>query len=134
MKETPSVSSETVPPIEHTADNGLVYSDGDFSPMLFAMVMGGLVVLMGLFVALMGLGVVTFVLVTVLGICMALAGGLAVCMFISGRKLRQRKSRMFSLIIAGIECLMMPFGTILGIFTLMTLNNASVKELYRKSI
>ena len=58
----------------------------------------------------------------------------AICMIISGRKLRQRKGRMFSMVIAAIECMMFPFGTILGVFTLIVLNKDSVKELYKQSV
>ena len=61
-----------------------------------------------------------------------LAWCLAICLFISGRKLRQCKGRVFSLVVAGIECAFVPFGTILGIFTLIALNKESVKELYKQ--
>ncbi len=35
---------------------------------------------------------------------------------------------MFCLIVAGIECLLMPYGTVLGVFTIMVLMRESVKE------
>ena len=57
--------------------------------------------------------------------------GLAICLFLLGRKLRQRKNRTFSMVVAGVESvLLVPLGTVLGIFTLIALNKESVKGLY----
>lgn len=55
---------------------------------------------------------------------------LAICMIVAGRKLQQRKSRMYCMVIAGIECMFMPFGTVLGVFTLIALNKDNIKEAY----
>ena len=49
---------------------------------------------------------------------------------ISGLCLRTRKSRTFSLVVAAINCLHLPLGTVLGIFTIMVLSRESVQELY----
>jgi hypothetical protein len=49
---------------------------------------------------------------------------------LSGLFLAQRKNRLFSLIIAGLNCLQIPFGTALGIFTIFVLCRDSVRELY----
>jgi len=49
----------------------------------------------------------------------------------SARSIRKRKHHMFSLIIAGVMCVMCnPFGTALGVFTFIVLLRPSVKELY----
>lgn len=48
----------------------------------------------------------------------------------SGRCLARRKHLQFSLVMACIECLFVPFGTILGVFTLVVLSRESVKALY----
>ena len=56
------------------------------------------------------------------------AGGVA--NLISGLFIRRRTSRMFSLIIAGINCVQFPFGTVLGVFTFVVLLRDSVRELY----
>lgn len=48
----------------------------------------------------------------------------------SGRCIKARKKWMFSLVIAGIMCLNMPFGTVLGVFTLVVLLRDSAKRLY----
>lgn len=55
---------------------------------------------------------------------------LSVVIIIAGRKLKRRTSRTFCLVIAGIECILMPFGTVLGVFTLIVLMKESVKELF----
>jgi amino acid transporter len=48
----------------------------------------------------------------------------------SGRCLQKRKKRMLSLVVGGIACLFMPFGTLLGIATIVLLCRESVKRLY----
>lgn len=55
---------------------------------------------------------------------------IAACMIITGRRLKQRRSRTFCMVVAGVECLSMPFGTILGVFTLIVLTKDSVIELF----
>ena len=55
---------------------------------------------------------------------------LAVLMIIAGRKLKRRTSRTYCLVVAGLECLAMPLGTILGVFTIITLTKDSVKKLF----
>lgn len=48
----------------------------------------------------------------------------------SGWFLRTRKNRTFSLVVAGINCVQIPLGTILGIFTIIVLSRPSVRESY----
>lgn len=55
---------------------------------------------------------------------------LAFCIALVGRKLQTRRNHLFCLVIAGIECLFMPMGTLLGIFTILVLLRPSVKELF----
>jgi hypothetical protein len=50
---------------------------------------------------------------------------------ISGVCLRARKRRVFSMVVAGLNCLQMPLGTVLGVFTFIVLNRASVREVYQ---
>ena len=52
----------------------------------------------------------------------------AVCLFLAGRYLASRTHRLFCLIIAGISCAFTPFGTALGIFTIIVLMRPSVKD------
>jgi hypothetical protein len=58
----------------------------------------------------------------------------AICTIISGRMLAVRRRRMFSLVIAAILCLFMPFGTILGVFTIIVLSRDSVRRLYGETV
>ena len=52
----------------------------------------------------------------VLGLVLFVIGiAIAICMLIAGRSLALRKRYSFALVIACIECLFVPFGTILGI-------------------
>ena len=54
----------------------------------------------------------------------------AVCTFISGRYLARRRKRMFSFVVACLLCAFAPFGTVLGIFTIIVLSKESVQRLY----
>ena len=63
-------------------------------------------------------------------VIITLGWSIAVCMLIAGRKLKQRKNRTFCMVVAGIECMLMPFGTILGVFTLIVLNQDPVKAMF----
>ena len=56
-----------------------------------------------------------------------------VCNALSGVFLSQRKNRIFSMVIAGLDCLQVPFGTALGVFTILVLSRDSVQELYEGS-
>ena len=49
---------------------------------------------------------------------------------ISGFCIRARKHRTFSLVVAGINCLHLPLGTVLGVFTIIVFIRDSVRELY----
>jgi hypothetical protein len=82
----------------------------EFPKVLF----GGLMVFFGL-----GFTLVTWVMATM--------------MIITGHKLSRHKSYMFCLVIACIECLSTPFGTILGVFTIILLSRPSVKELFHST-
>lgn len=69
-----------------------------------------------------------FVILSSLFILFGLA--MAVLMIVAGKKLKKRRSYTFCLVIAGIECLFMPFGTVLGIFTIVVLMRDPVKALF----
>jgi hypothetical protein len=55
---------------------------------------------------------------------------LAICILITGRSIACRKHYWFTFVVACIECLFMPFGTILGVFTIIVLTRESVKKLF----
>jgi len=55
---------------------------------------------------------------------------LAGLMFTAGRSIRRRRRHTFCIVVAGVSCLFMPFGTILGVLSLIVLNRPSVKLLF----
>ena len=54
----------------------------------------------------------------------------AVCLIVAGKNLAKRKRYMFCLVMAAISCMFMPFGVVLGVFTIIVLMRPSVKELF----
>jgi len=44
--------------------------------------------------------------------------------------IKRRKSRIFSMIVAGISCLGIPYGTLLGVLTFIVLGRPSVVQLF----
>jgi hypothetical protein len=54
----------------------------------------------------------------------------ATLILINGRCIAKRKRYTFCQVVACVECLLMPFGTILGVFTLIVLSRESVKSLF----
>ena len=67
----------------------------------------------------------------VLGSVLFLLGiAMAICISIAGRCLSRRKCYTFALVIACLECLFIPFGTILGVFTIIALSREPVKALF----
>ena len=54
----------------------------------------------------------------------------AILNILSGIFLRMRKHRTFSFVVAGINCVQIPIGTVLGVFTIVVLVRDSVRELY----
>ena len=55
---------------------------------------------------------------------------IALLITLSGRRLLQHRSRTFCIIVAALMCLSIPFGTILGVFTLIVLSRPSVRQLF----
>jgi hypothetical protein len=67
----------------------------------------------------------------VLGLLLFLLGiAMAICILIVGRCLSRHKHYTFVLVMACIECLFIPFGTILGVFTIVVLSRQSVRGLF----
>jgi len=70
----------------------------------------------------------------VLGSVLFLIGiAMAICILMTGRSLALRKRYSFVLVMACIECLFIPFGTILGVFTIVVLSRESVQGLFSKA-
>lgn len=51
---------------------------------------------------------------------------------LTGYYLSKRKYYLFCLVMAGIECVFFPFGTVLGVFALIVLMRDSVKDQFSK--
>ena len=67
----------------------------------------------------------------VLGSLLFLMGiAMAICILIAGRSLALRKRYSFAFVMACIECLFIPFGTILGVFAIVVLSRESVRALF----
>jgi len=54
----------------------------------------------------------------------------AVLVLIVGRFIARRKHYTFCFVMGCVECVFMPFGTALGVFTILVLDRQSVKELF----
>jgi hypothetical protein len=59
-----------------------------------------------------------------------LAWGLAAAMVLCGRNLVVRRAYMYCLIVAGVECVLMPIGTVLGVFSIIVLMRPSVRRAF----
>ena len=55
---------------------------------------------------------------------------IAALILTTGRFLAKRKHYQFCLVMAGIECAFFPFGTVLGVFTLIMLTQEPVRQLF----
>ena len=73
---------------------------------------------------------VSTLLVTAIVAGLVLAVLLAINFIVVGVKIRQRRWWTFCYLTGWCECLMFPFGTILGIFTIIVLGRPSVKKLF----
>jgi hypothetical protein len=67
----------------------------------------------------------------VLGSVLCVMGiAMAISILIGGRCLSRRNGYSFAFVIACVECLFVPFGTILGVFTIVVLSRESVRRLF----
>ena len=53
--------------------------------------------------------------------------------FFTARGLANQRGRMFCMIIAGITCLSVPLGTVLGVFTLLVLSRPTVMQMFARN-
>jgi hypothetical protein len=71
------------------------------------------------------------ILFAVIGIMMiAIFWTFAACLIAAGRCLSLRRHYMFCLVMAAIACMCQPWGTVLGVFTIIVLMRESVKQLF----
>jgi len=67
----------------------------------------------------------------VMGSCFILVGwAFAVCVLVAGRFLARHTRYTYCLVMAALECCFIPFGTVLGVFTIIVLMRPSVKQLF----
>jgi hypothetical protein len=76
-----------------------------------------------------GLGLMVFA-----GLFILAGWTLAALIAFAGRSLQTRRRYTLCLVVAGIECIFMPVGTVLGVFTIIVLMRDSVKELFGKAV
>jgi len=70
-------------------------------------------------------------ILAIVGLLLFLLGiAMAICILLAGRCLSRNKHYTFALVMACIECLFIPFGTILGVFTITALSRESVRTLF----
>jgi len=60
------------------------------------------------------------------GVIALISAAIGVCLIIAGRNLTARRNRTFCMVVAGINCLNVPLGTLLGVFTFIVLMRPSV--------
>jgi len=58
----------------------------------------------------------------------------AICLALAGYFLSKKQHYLFCLVMAGICCVFMPFGTVLGVFTMVVLMRPSVKGLFNQAV
>lgn len=63
----------------------------------------------------------------------ALGWTYAILLILAGRKLGRHTSRTFCFVVAGISCICIPWGTILGVFTMVVLVRDSVAALFAET-
>ena len=58
---------------------------------------------------------------------------LSIGILIAARSLQRRVRYNFAFVMACIECILMPIGTVLGVFTILVLSRPSVKSLFERT-
>jgi len=64
------------------------------------------------------------------GMLFLLGESFAGCVFAAGRFIGSRRHYWFVFIIACLQCAFFPFGTVLGVFTIVVLSRPTVKQLF----
>ncbi|SFN55567.1 hypothetical protein [Dokdonella immobilis] len=59
-----------------------------------------------------------------------IGASLAIAKFMAAARIRRRRARTFCLVVAGVSCLGIPYGTVLGVCTFMVLGRDSVVRLF----
>ncbi|HEX4588386.1 MAG TPA: hypothetical protein VH120_00535, partial [Gemmataceae bacterium] len=73
-----------------------------------------------------------WVLIGLASIFIVVGWTFAIALAVAGRLLQRRRGYTYCLVLAAIACVFTPFGTVLGVFTLIVLLRPSVKGLFRR--
>jgi hypothetical protein len=57
---------------------------------------------------------------------------LAACIFAAGRAIAARKRHMFCIVVAALNCTLFPFGTALGVLSILVLSRPTVKAMFQQ--
>ncbi len=68
-----------------------------------------------------------WLLIAVASVIILVGWTLAIAIINAGRFLARRTHYMYCFVVAAIECIFMPFGTVLGVFTIIVLSRPTVK-------
>ncbi|MFB6355444.1 MAG: hypothetical protein ABEJ65_02890 [bacterium] len=66
-------------------------------------------------------------------IFMTVGFSLAIALYKAGGYLNEYRHHKFCLVVAGVSCVFMPFGTVLGVLTLITLLKDETKQLFEEN-
>jgi hypothetical protein len=77
--------------------------------------------------------IIGWLFVTMAAVFITLGWTFAGLVFTAGRFLARRKRYLYCLVMAAVECIFMPFGTVLGVLTIVVLMRESVKQLFAAS-
>jgi hypothetical protein len=116
---------------------------------IFHYVVAGILALFGLFPIIhliMGIAIITgafddgggnpppawfgMIFISVALMVMVCTWALAAAVCLAGSRLKQHTNYTYCLVVAAIQCMFMPFGTVLGIFTIIVLMRPTVKALF----
>ena len=74
---------------------------------------------------------VAWLLIVIAAMFILIGWTIAVLILLAGRFLARYSRYTYCFVVAAIECLFMPFGTVLGVFTIIVLMRPSVKSLFQ---
>ena len=77
---------------------------------------------------------VGLVIMAIAGFVILAGWTFAALVAVAGRSLQKRQRYTFCLVMAGVECIFMPVGTVLGVFTIIVLVRDSVKQLFGRPV
>jgi hypothetical protein len=71
-----------------------------------------------------------WIFIAVASVIILMGWAMAGCMIAAGRLLAQRRHHLFCLVVACVECVFVPLGTVLGVFSIIVLTKESTKALF----